>query len=125
MIASDLASQLDLSVIRGDDTTFDIVVQDASGQSVNLQGGLLRFTARLKSDDDLTVITKASNVVGQITFTDAIHGQASLKLTHTDTQALYAPSTLVYDFEFTAASGDVTTVLPAGVLYVLRDVTHT
>lgn len=116
--------QVDLDVVRGDDATFDVVIRDAVGKVVNLTGGTLRFTARAKSSDAAAVITKTSAVGGQIDITDAPNGMAALKLVPADTSGLYAPKTLVYDFEFTDSGNKVSTVLPSGVLYIRRDITH-
>jgi len=124
MTPEEVEAQVDLTVIRGDDASFDVVIKDSVGQTVNLTGGVLKFTARSRSSDISALINKSSAIVGQITFVDAIHGMATLKIEDSDTSPLYAPSTLVYDFEFTSAGGDVTTVLPAGVLTILRDITH-
>lgn len=120
-----MTTQVDLEVIRGDDAIFDIVIRDSAGQTVNLQGGELKFTARSSSSSPTTTLEKSSNVPGEITFTDATHGMASLALVPADTSGLYAPLSLVYDFEFVSGNGGgVTTVLPAGILYVRRDITH-
>jgi len=120
-----MTTQVDLELIRGDDATFDIVVRDAVGKPVNLTGGILRFTARTRSSSLTEILAKSSAVVGEITFTDQINGMASLALVPADTDTLYAPLSLVYDFEFTAGgTGLVTTVLPAGILYIRRDITH-
>jgi len=117
-------AQVDLETPRGDDNIFDVVITSKTGKVVNLTGGTLKFTARAKSGSPSTVMTKTSAGGAGITFTDAINGYAALTLVPADTSALYAPVALVFDFEFTDALGKVTTVLPKGILYVLRDITH-
>jgi len=115
--------QVDLEMPRGDTAVFDVVIKDSEQKTINLSGGTLKFTARAKSGDTATVLSKSSPGSG-IIFTDAVNGVAALTIDPADTEGLYAPCTLVYDFEFTAPAGAVTTVLPAGVLYILRDITH-
>ncbi len=91
------------NVIRGDTRTVSLTFLDSDGSTpLDLTGGTVYFTVQSTSDPaDDTANLKFQKTA--TSFTDAVNGQHSFTLTHTDTNI--DPDTYWYDAQFKDGAG--------------------
>jgi carbon monoxide dehydrogenase subunit G len=113
-----------LSMTRGDDESFDVVVKTKAGVVVDITGMDLRFTAKRRvSDTDAQAVISKTTGAG-ITTTSAVNGAARIDVEAADTTALTATTRLTWDLQGTDETGTVRT-LARGGLRIEADVSRT
>lgn len=115
-----------LSMTRGDDESFDVVVKTKAGVVVDITDMDLRFTAkRAVSDLDAdAVIVKTTEAGEGITVTSAVAGEARIDIDAADTDGLTRTTRLIWDLQGTDQTGAVRT-LARGTLRIAADVSRT
>ena len=113
-----------LSMTRGDDESFDVVVKNKAGAVVDITGMSLRFTAkrRVTDPDDDAVITTTTG--SGLTTTNASQGQARIDIDAADTDDLTETVVLSWDIQGTDELNKVRT-LAHGRLRIGADVSRT
>lgn len=110
----------DLTIMRGDDEAFDIVVSLGGAPYDLTDITWAAFTAkRGATDDDADALLRKDLQAG----VEVIAGAARVTLAAVDTIALAAPVDLVWDLEIRDAAGLAHTVA-SGRLTILADVTR-
>src|ERR1043166_5996896 len=110
-----------LSMFRGDDESFDVVVYEANGSTpVDLSGATIRFTAKKRiNDEDTAAIIDLTTDDSTITITNASQGRARLDVPAAQTDSLTRDLLLVWDLQITDIANKVRTVA-SGDLIVRR-----
>lgn len=109
-----------LRMYRGDASTFPFKVTDVDANGVeapvNLTGSTFTFTTKRREDDTAVLFTVAG------TITNAVNGEAEVRLTVGNTASLTPPVTVYWDLQMTGGAGDPHTI-DAGYLLVEPDIT--
>ena len=112
---------------RGDTPIWDLAVVDTAGAPFSLTGYTTRMTAKYSLDDpDSAALFQLSTATGEITYTDAAGGLATIQPLRSSTSALTTDVTVWCDVQI-AKDGlpDVTyTVVRPWALAIRRDVTE-
>lgn len=109
-------------MFKGDHRTFKLTVKDQAGAVVNLTGSVLVFTLKIDAADVAVLVSKSSTVVGEITITAPLLGEAEIYLVPGDTSGL-EPGSYMFDVQLTTPASKVHTLLK-GVLVLEQDVTN-
>lgn len=109
-----------LIMYRGDTKTVNFACKQADGSELPLTDLELTFTVRPSPAEEI-LFTKT--IGSGITVTDELAGLATVVILPEDTEGLYAPSVLAWDFEVVTLAEDTFT-LAAGPLQVKPDVTQ-
>jgi hypothetical protein len=113
---------------RGDTPIWDLVVTDTAGAPFNLAGYTTRMTAKYSLDDaDADAVFQLSSTAGEIVYTDAAGGLATIQPLRSSTSALTTDVTVWCDVQIAEdASPDVSyTVVKPWAMTIKRDVTRT
>ena len=109
------------NVIRGDTRTVNLTFLESDGATpINLTGGTVYFT--VNSSDNPADDTSVAFQKSATSFTNALLGEHTFTLTHTDTNI--APSTYWYDAQFKDSIGNYLSSY-RGKFIVQSDVTRT
>lgn len=118
---------LNLTMVRADDFSFDIAVV-LNGVPINLTGGTLRMTAKWKvTDPDADEVFSVSTPSNGIFFIDATVGTATVTIASALTNVTAIPFhkiDLPYDLRFTDSGGVISTVM-RGLLTILPNSSRT
>lgn len=106
-----------LTVIRGDDATFELTFTDAEGNAIDLTGGTIFFTVKKKLDDDDDDAVIAKEIAS---FDNPATGVQDLELTNEETDV--GVRSYWYDVQFKDAAGKITSS-SRGRFTVTNDVT--
>lgn len=107
---------------RGDTKTYKLILKDnATQKPISVHGGTLTFT--MKKKITLPDLEASVHLSSPTTEADQLNpiGQMTIILSATITNI--DPAEYFYDFQFTSATGEVTTLL-AGKVKVLADVSR-
>lgn len=104
-----MANTTQLSVIRGDTSSWNVAVT-LNGEVYPLTGSSLRFTVkRSPNDPDSAAVITRTSATGGVTITDGAAGKARITLGPADTTTLDPGATYVWDFQITTSGGSVYT----------------
>ena len=109
----------DITIIRGDDKTFNITITDKNGDPFNLTGYTVFFTVKRsfrESTDEDALISK--NITS---FSSPTSGTFPMSLTHTDTDIIGGE--YWYDMQLKSAGGTITSIRRAKFT-IIDDVTR-
>lgn len=124
------SERTELRIVRGETRTLRLVVTDEDGEFVDLTGAIVYFRVKTAvSAADPALIEKDSGTVAEIEIltpqaTTGNKGRADIKLVPSDTSALTAPQTYVYDAWVVLASGARHPVVKPSKFYLERAVTE-
>ena len=113
----------ELTLVRGDDKTYVVVVKNSLGVAVDLTSSTIKFTVKYNYNvaDSAATIQKTTADPAEISLTDPTNGEFEIYVLPADTQ-LVVPLAYVYDIQIDLASGKRVTPV-VGTFTLLRDVT--
>lgn len=116
-----------VSIYKGSSKTLCLTVNNGTGCDsgtgpVNLTGATIYFTVKCREGDPSPIISKSSNVVGQIVITEPRAGKAKIYLTPLDTNL--DPGQYKFDVWVVLSSGKRYPVVTPSIIEILPAVTE-
>jgi len=109
-----------INMYRGDSETLELSVTNSEGDAFNLTGHLVFMTIKATSGD--FVLTKSSDVDGEIDVIAPADGQALIYITPEDTEAMNPSTAYQYDIQVSQSTTFRKTILK-GVVKIEKDIT--
>jgi len=95
------------SITRGDYEEIEFVVEGPDGEPLNLDGKVIRFSAKRSLTTPTVIVTKTSEIPGHVEVTNAAAGEGKVILTGDEAGVLniQEDTKLVADIEVTDSQG--------------------
>ena len=116
-MAEFIIEQVNLTIKRGDTTTYILYLEDADGVNIDITGWIIFFTVKshIEDSDDDAKIKKTITV-----HTNPTNGETQILLTSDDTADV---GNYVYDIQYRSNTGIIQTIME-GFFTITQDVTQ-